>query len=195
MTLDPSSNKQIKEFYSQYDMAHGNVLLTGFGFGILSSWIASKPNVESVTVVEISEDVVNVFLKNNSISDKIKIIIDDASKYKDENTYDCLFLDHYETQNDFWFVKDLKRISKNIPNHKIFWSWSLEDKALKNFYGYKEFYIDKIIEDGKDSYMKIFYDSYINFKNNILNIDTLPDLDPEKITKYLLYYYDKLDYI
>lgn len=191
MTLDLKTNKQIKEFYSQYDMAYGNVMLTGFGFGILASWLASKPSVESVTVVEISEDIVQAFLKNNKISDKIKIMIEDASKYKDTKRYDCLFLDHYETQNDFWFIRDVKRLANNIPNHNLFWAWSMEEKMLNNFYSYKDFDIQQVLE--KD---EIFIkELYSNFKNNVLGINTMPDLSPELIKQYFKAYYDRIEYV
>ena len=189
MTLDLETNKQIKEFYSQYDMAYGNVILTGFGFGILTSWLASKSEVESITVIEISEDVVQAFLKNNKISDKVKIVIEDASKYKDTNNYDCLFLDHYETQNDFWFIRDIKRLANNIPNHNIFWAWSMEEKMLKNFYKYKDFDIKEVLKQDEIFTKEL----YFNFKNNVLGIKTMPDLSPKQIKTYFRAYYDLND--
>lgn len=191
MTLDLNSNKQIKEFYSQYDMAYGDVLLTGFGFGILSSWLASKPNVNSVTVVEISEDIVQVFLKNNNISEKIKIIISDASSYKDEKHYDCLFLDHYETQNDFWFFRDVKRVANNIPNHDLFWAWSMEEKMLNNFYKYEKFDIEDVLS--KDE--KYINSLYHNFKESVLGIKTMPNLNYDSLIQYFRAYYDRIEYV
>lgn len=181
MTWNTFSNKQIKEFYSQYDLAHGKVLLTGFGFGFLASWIASKPDVESVTVIEISKPIVDIFLLNNELSKKINIIYDDASKYKTDEYFDCLFLDHYEFQYLGWILKDVKQICSNIPNHKTFWFWSLEERLSKsklNLLGEK--YID-------------FYPDYKDFKK-ILNIDSLPELNKEKINEYVYTYYDKIGY-
>lgn len=191
MTLDLKTNKQIKEFYSQYDMAYGNVMLTGFGFGLLTSWLDSKPNVESITVVEISEDVVKAFLKNNKLSDKVKIVIKDASEYKDVGRYDCLFLDHYETQNDFWFIRDIKRLAANIPNHNLFWAWSMEEKMLNNFYNYEHFEIEEVLKK-EDLFIQ---ELYYNFKNNVLGLNTMPDLSPELIKQYIRAYYDRLEYV
>ena len=68
--LDRYTNKQIKEMYSSYDMAYGDVIISGFGFGILACWLASKPEVTSVTVLEVSQDVYDVFLMNNELPDK-----------------------------------------------------------------------------------------------------------------------------
>ena len=65
MYLDKYTNKEIKEFYSSYDMAYGDVVISGFGFGILACWLASKPEVTSVTVLEMSQDVYDIFLMNN----------------------------------------------------------------------------------------------------------------------------------
>jgi spermidine synthase len=66
MMFDKYTNKELKEFYSQYDMAYGDVLVSGLGFGALSCWLASKPEVTSVTVLEISQDVYDIFLMNNN---------------------------------------------------------------------------------------------------------------------------------
>jgi len=191
MTLDLISNKQIKEFYSQYDMAYGDVFLTGLGFGILSSWLASKPNVNSVTILEISEDIVRAFLDSNNISEKIKIIVGDASTYKDNNHYDCLFLDHYETQNDFWVFRDAKRVASNIPNHDVFWAWSMEEKMLNNFYKYESFNIEDILSKD-ETYINSIYS---NFKNNVLGIKTMPELNYDTLMQYFRAYYDRIEYV
>lgn len=190
MTFHRPSLKQVKEMYSQYDMAHGRVLLTGFGFGLLASWIASKPEVKSVTVVELYKDVVDVFLLNNKLSDKIEIVFCDASKYITNEHYDCVFLDHYEQQNPSWMFTNMVKISNNIPNHYVFWSWSLEEKMLIN-YPHVDYF--KNISDAMFENLVDFTDTYIYLKNNILKIDTLPELNSDKINEYIYTYYDKAE--
>lgn len=82
MALDMNNKNEINEFYSSYDLSYGDVLLSGLGFGILAQWIASKPEVKSVTVVEFSQDVVDMFLKNNKLHEKIKLVVEDIGLYK-----------------------------------------------------------------------------------------------------------------
>lgn len=191
MGLNKNTNKQIKEFYSQYDLAYGDVLLTGFGFGILASWLASKPEVTSVTVIEISQDIVDIFLQNNTLNEKIKVIIADASQYKTDQHFDCLFLDHYELQYEGWLIKDMKQVSLNIPNHTVFWTWSTEGRLC-----WPGDTPDRdAMAQGKilDTTDVDFYTLYNKFKHLIANIPTFPYLDNKKINEYVYTYFDKID--
>lgn len=192
MLLDKYTNKEIKEFYSMYDMAYGDVFLTGFGFGILASWIATKPEVTSVTVLEISQDVVDVFLINNTMPEKVNIIIGDASTYTTDKHYDCLFLDHYEHHYPKWIFRDMEQVSKNIPNHELFWSWSIEIRSLEAVSDLSE---DVLIGQQMLSYGFLdFYPLYDAFRKEVINIPTLPELDKFKFNEYAYTYFDKLGY-
>lgn len=191
MVHDQFSNRQIKEFYSHYDMAYGDVLLTGFGFGITANWLASKPEVKSVTVVELQEEIYEIFLMNNTLHEKVKVIIADASSYTTDKHYDCLFLDHYESNINEWVFRDMRRVFANIPNHDLFWVWSAEFKLAEVAYGlnahglYNNFLHDNYID---------FHEKYDYFKKEICGIKTLPDLSKEKINEYVYTYFDRLGY-
>lgn len=124
MAAQTNSTIELRELYSSYDLSEGNVLLTGFGFGILPQWIAQKPEVTSLTVVEINEDVVNLFLRFNKLNPKIKIVISDITQYKDDIDYDWVILDHYE--EDRMPTKDkLTQITNNLKCSNL-WFWPLE---------------------------------------------------------------------
>ena len=96
MIAEKNSNRPMKEFFSSYDLASGNVLLSGLGFGILAQWIAKKAEVSSVTVIEQNQDVLDLFLKNNKLDPKVKVYINDIKTYTDNQHYDWAILDHYE---------------------------------------------------------------------------------------------------
>lgn len=69
------------EHYPPYRMAQGHVLLNGLGLGVLLKAILSKPSIERVTVVEISEDV--IALVSPSYRDRrLAIIHDDALTWR-----------------------------------------------------------------------------------------------------------------
>lgn len=191
MYLDRYTNKEIKEFYSQYDMAHGDVLISGFGFGILTCWLASKPEVNSVTVLEVSKDIYDIFLINNKLPDKVNVIITDASEYKTDKHFDCLFLDHYETNTNEWVFKDIKNIINNIPNHDLLWFWSLEEKYAEVMFNIKKEELVKTIL--WECYID-FHAGYDDFKNTFLNIKTLPNLNRDKFNEYMYIYSDRLGY-
>lgn len=130
MFVNTKTNVELREFYSSYDLAEGNVLLSGFGFGILPQWIASKESVKSVTVVESSQEVIDLFNINNTLNPKIKIVISDIRQYQDDNSYDWAILDHYELERTPT-KEDLDSLSKNLRFNNL-WFWSLELKLTKH---------------------------------------------------------------
>lgn len=129
MFVNTKTNVELREFYSSYDLAEGNVLLSGFGFGILPQWIASKESVKSVTVVESSQEVIDLFNANNTLNPKIKIVISDIRQYQDDNSYDWAIFDHYEL-NRIPTKEDFDLLSTNL-NFKNLWFWSLELKLTQ----------------------------------------------------------------
>ena len=191
MILDKYTNKEIKEMYSSYDLAYGDVVISGFGFGVLACWIASKPEVTSVTVLEMSQDVYDIFLMNNKLPDKVNVIITDASEYKTDKHFDCLFLDHYEKNTSDWIFRDVQKIVKNMPNHDIFWFWSLEERYAKAMFNISQ---EQLLQTFLWDFCVDFYVQYDEFKNNFLNIKTLPDLDKDKFNEYMYTYSDRLGY-
>jgi len=64
--------------------AKGHVLVNGLGLGIFVDLILKKPEVEKVTVIEISQDVINLVgtYLNELYGDRLEIIHSDAFEYK-----------------------------------------------------------------------------------------------------------------
>lgn len=191
MTYDIYTNSQAKDQYSLYDMAYGDVLISGFGFGLLACWIASKPEVRSVTVLEISKDIYDIFLMNNELPEKVNVIIADASTYKTEKRFDCILLDHYEFTSSNWIFRDLKKITNNIPNHDLIWAWSLDAKYIEKYFGYRPYELS-----GNLLYLQCidFYENYNHFKNIFLMIPTLPNFTKEKFNEYIMTSFDRIGY-
>jgi hypothetical protein len=183
MSFSENNKHQIAEFYSQYDQAYGDVLLSGLGFGILPIWLSSKPEVTSVTVVEISNDVIDLFLLSNDISNKINIINQDILKVTTEKKYDCLFLDHYEKEDWPFKLKNIKEICSKI-NHDVFWAWSLEKEYLLQFFDVKNTYIFESTPD-----LSLHWEQFI--KKNLPNETHLLKISNKIINEYLYTYCDR----
>lgn len=162
--LKHDSSKDL--LYSQFDLAYGNVLLTGLGFGILTKFLEQKPEVKTITVIERYQDVVDIYLQNNVLGSNVKIIIDDASEYKSNIKYDCFLPDHYEIQSTDWVLKDMEKTSKNIKSD-VFWPWSIEQRFLYSEYPLKEYKEDS--EVFIEKYSEEFLDRWKEFliKNNL----------------------------
>jgi spermidine synthase len=137
MAINTKANGEIKEFYSSYDLAEGDVLLSGLGFGICAQWIASKPEVTSVTVVEFSQNVLDLFLRHNILDSKIKVVIADIKEYKDSARYNWVILDHYENER-VPTREELAQICSNIETDNL-WFWSLETHLVYSYNSWSKF--------------------------------------------------------
>lgn len=187
MMLDLYTNKEVKEMYSSYDLGYGKILMGGLGFGILAMWLANKPSVESIHIVEVSQEVVDIFLSRNTLPANVTIEIADVDTYITNETYDCILLDHYELVLAVDQIKSMKQIYKNVPNHTLFWSWAMESVYVESTYSLDiNFSLDKII-DNED-----LYDKWKTFNKEVLKIDTIPNLTKEKFNEYMRTYADKI---
>jgi CRISPR/Cas system CSM-associated protein Csm5 (group 7 of RAMP superfamily) len=179
------NEKNMREYHEQwsgYDLAYGNVLISGFGFGQFATWIASKPEVTSVTCLEISQDILDAFLANNTMPDNIEVIIGNAYEYKTDKHYDCIILDHIpDGPQPESLYQDLATISKNVPNHSVFWFWSLELHYIKDFYDItvRQMYVNPI-----DFASYNFYSNWKKF-TDILNVPALPVLNKLILSQYI----------
>jgi hypothetical protein len=185
--------------HSQYDVAYGNILVTGLGFGILTKALSEKPEVTSITVLEIEKDVIEAFLANNTLNSKVKIINSDALTYTSNEKYDCLLPDHYELQNVEWIIEDMNAIASRI-SHDVFWPWSIEEIFLQKMYPrdvYKNetrldpiYNLESIVKLDSNvlySKWKLFIGQYFNSNQYLLSIS--PSKLSEYVEKHAKYYY------
>ena len=185
--LNTITNKEVKELYSSYDLGYGNILKSGLGFGVLPLWLSKKDTVKSIKIIEISQSVVDIFLENNDLPQNVTIEIGDIEDYKTNEKYDCILLDHYENAPVQWRLRSIKNIAKNVPNHDILWIWSMEDLYLKTCYNTEPYRENTSIIQQTD-----FSDKWDYFKNNIIEVKTVPDVQ-NKINEYIYTYADFLN--
>lgn len=181
MRLNLKSLREYKEQFACYDLAYGDVLLTGLGFGMLATWLAAKPEVKSVKVLEFSQEVIDMFISTNTISDKITIELADAKTYTTNDKFDCVFLDHFLDHSDEPIYEEVFTICKNIPNHDVLWFWSLEKWYLENYYGFN---YDVFLLTPPDLEALNLYDQWQHFKSDI-SVLTIPALNPNKVKEYI----------
>lgn len=105
MTITPNEIETMKE---PVDQAFGHVLTFGLGLGYYAYMVSEKENVESITIVDINEDVIHLFKKyvlpQFKNSHKIKIIKEDAFIYAEQHMpqakYDFVFTDLWHDVSD-----------------------------------------------------------------------------------------------
>ena len=112
MVLD-QRHGQASQFYSHYKLAKGHVICTGLGFGTREQWLASKPEVTKITVLEKFKEVIDYHKDiGTKWHDKIEIINCDANDYK--GSCDFLSIDHYEYDDVLRILDSIKTVCNNI---------------------------------------------------------------------------------
>ena len=113
--------------------AHGDVVIAGLGLGSVVFGIQDKENVTSITVIEKSQDVIDLITSQVTFNDKVKIICADAFEWKPEKgtRFDCAFLDIWPYINSDvyeemvtikkWYSKFLKPKSISPNRFKMCW--------------------------------------------------------------------------
>lgn len=128
MTITPNEIETMKE---AVDEASGHVLTYGLGLGYYAYMVSLKQNVDSVTVVDMNEDVISLFrtyiLPQFKHADKIKIIKADAFDYAEKEmpkgNYDFVFTDLWHDVSDgLGMYLKMKKYEKNCPD-TIFRYW------------------------------------------------------------------------
>ncbi len=128
MTLTPvdldTSEEAIKA-------AKGRVITFGLGLGYYAYMVSEKEEVESITVVEKSPDVIKLFkshiLPQFPNRDKVKIIEADAFEYAEnqmpKENFDLAFVDTWRDASDGSpMYKKMKALEKLSPNTKfLYW--------------------------------------------------------------------------
>lgn len=93
---------EIESMQPDIESAHGNVITYGLGLGYYAFMVAQKPEVQKVTVVELSPDVIYLFKKNIlpqfPYPEEIEIIQGDAYEFLKQQTdgaYDFGYADFW----------------------------------------------------------------------------------------------------
>lgn len=114
--------------------ARGNVLTFGLGIGYFVYMAILNPNVDSVTVIEKSEDVIALFsqiVKQFPQNKEMRIIQGDAFDYFNEDflsAYDYIYVDIYKSSDDGReIITDL--LAEYLPPHEKIDFW-IENSCL-----------------------------------------------------------------
>jgi len=130
--------------------ANGHVLIGGLGIGMVVLAIQDKPEVESVTVVELHQEVYDLTMKQLKphLNDKVKVVVQDIHDFIPDRKYDVIYCDIWnnitsdnweemkdltkkfkykvnrENKNhmlDHWRKNDVHRLYKKEQNERYFW--------------------------------------------------------------------------
>jgi hypothetical protein len=113
------------------EAAHGKVVTFGLGLGYYAFMVSEKESVESITVIEKSEKVIELFKKYVlpcfSHPEKVRVICADAFEYAErempEEKYDYAFVDTWRDASDGApMYEKMKALESLSPNTKfMYW--------------------------------------------------------------------------
>lgn len=152
MSITPN---EILTMENEIQAAHGNVLTLGCGMGYFAYMASEKDNVESVTIVESSDDVINLFsqyiLPQFQYKNKIKIIKADALDYMNklnDGEYDYCFADIWIGSYDIEPYLKLKQICRKFKVTDI--SYWIESSIIKTCL---EIFVEIIVHKNPEEYI------------------------------------------
>ena len=75
--------------------ANGHVLIAGLGIGMVVMAIQDKPEVESITVVELEQGIYDIVMPalSKHLNSKVKVVIGDIHDFQPEIKYDTIYCD------------------------------------------------------------------------------------------------------
>jgi spermidine synthase len=133
MSLTPM---EIQSAHVPLSLSEGRVGTSGLGLGYFTLLAAESESVESVTVFEINDQIIEYFtesFKDRECFDKIEIVKGDVRETMKGYTFDTFFADHYQNLLDEEIPEDIRLLTKN---NKIecyrFWGQELAYFAANN---------------------------------------------------------------
>ena len=145
------------------ERAHGKVVTFGLGLGYYTYMVSEKDNVDSITVVEKSKDVIALFeeyiLPQFSHPEKVRIVNADAFEYAEcempKEKFDVAFVDTWRDASDGapMYVK-MKRLEHLSPDTEfIYW---IENFLISRLRAMKFAEIEERLDNGDDlTYLEI----------------------------------------
>jgi hypothetical protein len=97
-TVMSNTPDEINDFSYFVYKATGNVLVNGLGLGVLLKALLNKPEITKVTIIEKSQDVINLVASTYLKDSRVTIICADAFKYKapKDEKYDAVWHDIWD---------------------------------------------------------------------------------------------------
>ena len=88
--------------------AHGDIIIGGLGIGMIIMAIQDKPEVNTITVIEKNQEVIDIVASQLNLNDKVNIICADVFEWKPERgvKYDMAYMDIWNWINE---MQPLKR--------------------------------------------------------------------------------------
>ena len=99
--------------------AHGDVLIAGLGIGLIVLPIQDKEEVNSITIIEMNQEVIDLVTPQLPLNSKVRIIKADIFKWKPEQgtRYDVIYFDIWNYINTDIYQEEMKPLKNRFKNY------------------------------------------------------------------------------
>lgn len=94
--------------------AHGDIIIDGLGIGMIIMAIQDKPEVNTITVIEKNQEVIDIVASQLNLNDKVNIICADVFEWKPERgvKYDMAYMDIWNWINEDVYKKEMQPLKR-----------------------------------------------------------------------------------
>ena len=131
MPIMQDSEAEYNEHQWLFDNAEGDVLIGGLGLGMCHQPLMDNPNVTSVTIIEVSQDVVDLVWDDCAKNDDFTLILADFETWTPPEgvAYDVVWADTWLVDNSLSITQYEEAIEENYGSHTEsigFWGQSTD---------------------------------------------------------------------
>ncbi len=96
LTIMQDSFTEFEEHQWLWGHATGDVLVTGLGIGFVNEWLIKAPGINSVTIIEKNQDVIDLVWDHCAKDERFTLIHADADTWEipEGSRWDCIWIDH-----------------------------------------------------------------------------------------------------
>lgn len=116
MSDTPMEKRTNISFCSQ---AHGDVLIGGLGIGMIILAIQDKEEVDSITVLEISSDLISMIKGQVPFNEKVKILQANVFDWRPGKgqRFDCIYMDIWPSINSDVHQEEMKPLKRKYGHY------------------------------------------------------------------------------
>ena len=105
MPIMQDSEAEYNEHQWLWDNATGDVLVGGLGIGMIHQPLIDNPNITSVTIIEIAQDVVDLVWDDCAKDDSFSLVVADFETWTppESTTYDTIWCDAWLVDNSLTY--------------------------------------------------------------------------------------------
>ena len=94
--------------------AHGDIIIGGLGIGMIIMAIQDKPEVNTITVIEKNQEVIDIVASQLNLNDKVNIICADVFEWKPERgvKYDMAYMDIWNWINEDVYKNEMQPLKR-----------------------------------------------------------------------------------